>query len=299
MSFNAGAKTSLLQYPANNRICGDSTRRRMMTRNGVKPLGGKMPMDSSRSLRGDASSTSAAASTQQRPLTMPPTHDSGYPTHQSARSVRDQLPPKAASFGPPARPTSIQTQQTTTPDVAISRAPLQRANTERSMHHERQPQPTPAMPIASRQRSAPMNMTNNLSTKSSSPPMSTRHAPHLPRHMEALSLDDGSRRSKGSIVMMMEEADDDAGKNSLLDTENSSIHDWNDDVDSFNSSSGIRERAKLIRNLSRNLLETHDASKAAAAAHGPPPRTQRDVIPLLATRLSSPDDEYDSDEEEF
>ncbi|RHY27812.1 hypothetical protein DYB32_006506 [Aphanomyces invadans] len=105
-------------------------------------------------------------------------------------------------------------------------------------------------------------------------------------------------------VIIMDE--NDIGKNSLLDTENSSIDDWDDaseTLNSFRDANGIRERAKLIRTMSKQL----HLPKAVDVSGTPPVPTRapqqqhlrNDMIPLLATRISTPEHEYASDEEEF
>ncbi|CAK4214654.1 unnamed protein product [Aphanomyces euteiches] len=271
MSFNAGAKTSLLQYPANNRICGDSTRRRMMVRSGLKPVAGKFPTESSRSLptslQYQRTQSPPRSLQSQRPQTMPPIGSDSF--------AAAQYPPKAASFGPPARPSARQLPP---------QSPVNQPHGEMTISRSK---PTAQQPVT-KYNTAPAASTSVQRHRTSS----TRSAPgFVPLNSYP------AKEGKPQAAYVMEDFDDihDGG----YSPSSHSIMEWHDSIsDSIASVDGnsIRERAKLIRTLSKNLAVAHQPEEPLPI---PITRTHNDMIPLLATRLSTPDDEYGSDEEEF
>ncbi|CAK4066408.1 unnamed protein product [Aphanomyces euteiches] len=305
MSFNAGAKTSLLQYPANNRICGDSTRRRMMVRSGLKPVAGKFPTESSRSLptslQYQRTQSPPRSLQSQRPQTMPPIGSDSFAAATAAAAA--QYPPKAASFGPPARPSARQL-----PPQSPVNQPHGEMTISRSKPTAQQPvtkyNTAPAASTSvQRHRSTPdlhdsrvyqnnHNHNHSSTSSSSSSASSTRSAPgFVPLNSYP------AKEGKPQAAYVMEDFDDihDGG----YSPSSHSIMEWHDSIsDSIASVDGnsIRERAKLIRTLSKNLAVAHQPEEPLPI---PITRTHNDMIPLLATRLSTPDDEYGSDEEEF
>ncbi|ETW04400.1 hypothetical protein H310_04682 [Aphanomyces invadans] len=319
MSFNAGAKTSLLQYPTSNRICGDSTRRRMMMRSGLRPS--KLPVDSARSL---------PCTSTQRPQTMPPSHGGSsyhqfHSDHATRTLDRAEMTPKAASFGPPARSvhssssTYTPTSQSTNPQVDARSNQLYQ-HTAQSMERPVSRQSQPTQPRSIHQNSQHRNIGRQRSEPILVPKSGTcatqsgAHTSQPARKREAVvasSLHNPAHGSPKKVIVDYDEDviimdENDIGKNSLLDTENSSIDDWDDaseTLNSFRDANGIRERAKLIRTMSKQL----HLPKAVDVSGTPPVPTRapqqqhlrNDMIPLLATRISTPEHEYASDEEEF
>ncbi|RHY90285.1 hypothetical protein DYB35_013714 [Aphanomyces astaci] len=291
----------------------------MMVRSGLRPS--KLPTDSARSLPN---------TTTQRPQTMPPSHGgSSYhefnQDHPTRTLGRAPLASKAASFGPPTRhvqssSSSVHPPRTHMQDNAPSNHshmhPLPTHSTDEPVQPQppptQQPHPMHPLPIG-RQRSEPI-MVPTVAANSSAfvaPPTQKRHAvpsaaatAHSPpsAHLPRKKVDDDDDDDDEIHIMM---DDGDAGKNSFLDTEHSSVDDGDDaeTLSSMRDVRGIRERAKLIRSMSKNL----HMPPSSTASMGPntsiiiePHHRRNDTTPILATRITSlSEHDYASDEEEF